>query len=208
MRKSEKLKLIFDRLTELYGTPGCPLKHESPFQLLAAVVLSAQCTDVRVNLVTPELFASCGTPEKMAASTPEKIAEIIKSVGLYRAKSRSLHGLAAMIAEKFNGEVPQTMEELLMLPGVGRKSANVVLGNAFGVPGFPADTHVQRLLVRLGIISRRDPVLAEREVCKNLAPEYWTDFSHLLITHGRQCCSARNPECGRCPLRPECKFGR
>ncbi|MDD4816886.1 MAG: endonuclease III [Victivallaceae bacterium] len=208
MRKSEKLKFIYDRLKELYGIPECPLKHETAFQLLTAVVLSAQCTDVRVNLVTPELFAKYGTPEKMAAAAPEEIAGVIRSVGLYQTKSRSLHGLAAMIVERFGGEVPRTMAELLMLPGVGRKSANVLLGNAFGIPGFPADTHVQRLLTRLGVASKRDPVMAEREVCKNLAPEYWTDFSHLLITHGRRCCSARNPECGRCPLRQECKFER
>lgn len=206
MRKTEKLKAVYDALLALYGKPGCPLEHADAFQLMVAVVLSAQCTDKRVNLVTKELFERFGTPRKMAAAQPEDIAEIIRPVGLFQTKSRNLHRAAAMICEDFDGEVPRTMEELTRLPGVGRKSANVLLGNIFGIPGFPADTHVQRLLLRLGVIARRDPVDAEKTVCANLAPEYWTDFSHLLITHGRQVCSARIPKCAECVLADYCKY--
>ncbi len=207
MRQSlkKRLKLIYDELYKIYGECECPLDYETPFQLLVAVVLSAQCTDLRVNIVTKELFRQYGTIDSFAAASVEDIAKLIKSVGLYQAKSRNLHATALILRDEFGGVVPQTMEELLRLPGVGRKSANAILGNAFGIPGFPADTHVQRLLIRLGVIDKRDPELAENRVCANLPSEYWSNFSHLLIFHGRAVCQARKPDCENCSLNTICK---
>ena len=201
----KKLTEIYDKLFQVYGLCQCPLDYETPFQLLVAVVLSAQCTDIRVNIVTKELFAKYGTVEKFAAAKVEDIAQIIKSVGLYQTKSRNLHAASLILRDKFQGVVPMDMDDLLSLPGVGRKSANAIRGNAFNIPGFPADTHVQRLLMRLGIIKERNPELAEDVVCRNLPEEYWTNFSHLLIFHGRAVCHARTPECGRCVLNSICK---
>jgi len=205
MRRSETLKAIYDYLHAEYGSQSCPLVHKDAFQLLAAVMLSAQCTDKKVNQVTAVLFAEFPDAASMAAADVERIAEIIRPAGLYRNKSRNLSAAAKMVCEDFGGRVPETMEELLTLPGIGRKSANVMLGNAFGVPGFPADTHVQRLLARIGVVSERDPVEAERVVCANLAPEYWSEFSHLLITHGRRVCKAARPECVECVIGKFCK---
>lgn len=202
---SDKLQRVYDLLFAEYGELTCPLEHVDPFQLVCAVMLSAQCTDVRVNQVTPELFAKYGTPEKLASAPPEEVENIIRPVGLFAAKSRNLIGAARTVRDVFGGEVPRTMEELLQLPGIGRKSANVVLGNAFGIPGFPADTHVQRLMTRLGFSDRRDPELCEKLVAANLPPEYWTNFSHLLIAHGRKVCKAARPACGNCVLARDCE---
>ena len=206
MRKKsgEKFQLIHDLLYQQYGECTCPLKHENPFQLLAAVMLSAQCRDDRVNLVTEKLFALAPDAAEMAALPIEKIEEIIQPCGLHKAKSRNLHGAAAMIVEKFSGQVPQSMDELTTLPGIGRKSANVILGNAFGIPGFPVDTHVRRVLNRLGTVRTQDPEKIEEAVNAQIAPEYWTNFSHLLITLGRKVCSARSPRCPECVLQNHC----
>lgn len=203
-KRSEKLLEIYRRLFSLYGEVECPLHHEGAFQLLVAVVLSAQTTDARVNQVTAELFKKFGDVDSFAAATPEEVGSIIRSVGLYRSKSENLCAAAKKLQDEFGGIVPHTMEELTSLPGVGRKSANVILGNAFGIPGFPADTHVQRLLMRLGIIKKRDPLVAEAAVCGNMAKEYWTNFSHLLIQHGRNICFARSPRCAECVLKDLC----
>ena len=203
-KRSQKLLEIYRRLFGLYGEVECPLRHDGAFQLLVAVVLSAQTTDVRVNMVTEELFRKFGDVERFAAASPEEVGEIIRSVGLYRSKSVNLCATAKKLRDEFNGTVPHTMEELTSLPGVGRKSANVILGNAFGIPGFPADTHVQRLLMRLGIINNRDPEVAEATVCGSLPAEYWTNFSHLLIQHGRNICFARTPKCAECVLKELC----
>ena len=205
-RAAAKLLEIFERLFAQYGTPECPLVFNSIFQLLTAVTLSAQTTDKAVNAVTAVLFAKYGTAAEMAVADEAAVGEIIRPIGLFRNKSKNLVAAAKMICSDFAGEVPQTMAELVRLPGVGRKSANVILGVGFGIPGFPADTHVQRLLVRLGVVDRRDPLLAERVVCENLAPEYWTDFSHLLIRHGRAVCAAGRPQCGDCPLTELCEY--
>ncbi|MEA4862858.1 MAG: endonuclease III [Victivallaceae bacterium] len=205
MRRSDILKAVYDALYAEYGPQRCPLAHEDAFQLLAAVMLSAQCTDKKVNQVTAVLFAEFPDAAAMAAAPVERIAEIIRPAGLYRNKSRNLSAAAKMICEKFAGRVPDDMASLLTVPGIGRKSANVILGNAFGIPGFPADTHVQRLLVRIGVLPERDPEEAERIVCRELAPEYWTDFSHLLIAHGRKVCPARQPKCDACVIRGLCK---
>ena len=202
--KGMRWQELYDKLYKIYGDCSCPLVHESPFQLLAAVMLSAQCRDERVNVVTRTLFALAPDAESMARLPEEKIAEIIKPCGLHGSKSRNLKGAAQMIVEKFQGEVPRTMEELVQLPGIGRKSANVLLGNAFEIPGFPVDTHVKRLLNRLGAVKTADPEKIEAIVNKAVPPERWTNFSHLLIFHGRAVCHARNPECDRCPLTALC----
>ena len=204
MRKKEKLQKIHDLLFAAYGMCHCPLKHESPFQLLAAVMLSAQCKDERVNIVTETLFAVAPDALSMSKLPTDEIEKIIHPCGLSGSKSRNLSATAAMIAEKFNNTVPRTMEELTSLPGIGRKSANVILGNCFNIPGFPVDTHVNRLLNRLKMTSNSDPVKIEAEINDLLPAELWTNFSHLLITHGRQVCHARSPECEKCMLRSLC----
>jgi len=195
---------IYDRLYAIYGECGCPLRHESPFQLLAAVMLSAQCRDERVNQVTERLFAAAPDAASMAKLSVNEIAEMIRTCGLFAAKSRNLHAAAQMIVEKFHGEVPRTMDELTKLPGIGRKSANVLLGNVFDTPGFPVDTHVNRLLNRIGAVNYADPERIERAACAKIAPEKWCNFSHLLIRHGRLVCHARKPECGKCTLAALC----
>ena len=206
MSSSGRYKLIYDKLYELYGDCSCPLVHDTPFQLLAAVMLSAQCKDERVNMVTKELFALAPDAKTMANLPVERIREIIHPCGLDNAKSRNLHASAEKIVDDFGGVVPQTMEELTSLPGIGRKSANVILGNAFNIPGFPVDTHVTRLLNRLGMVKSSTPEKIEAEVCRAVPPELWCNFSHLLITHGRQVCPARKPDCDNCPLNTVCKF--
>lgn len=180
------------------------MEHASPFQLLIAVMLSAQCTDVRVNLVTKELFRRAPDAAAMAQLSIAEIETLIKSCGLYANKAKNIRGTAMMILAKFDGKVPQTMAELTELPGIGRKSANVMLGNAFATPGFPVDTHVNRLLNRLGVVKEDDPEKIEAAVNRRIDPEYWTNFSHLLITHGRKVCKARNPDCNHCVLTDIC----
>ncbi len=205
MASSVQWRKIYDGLFRLYGECKCPLEHESPFQLLVAVMLSAQCRDDRVNIVTRSLFSEAPDPASMASLPVERIAEIIRPCGLYRNKSENLSASAQKLVEKFNGEVPRTMEELLLLPGIGRKSANVILGNAFGIPGFPVDTHVNRLLNRIGLVNNTDPVKIEQEQNAKIPPERWSNFSHLLIQHGRHICKARNPDCDQCAIRSHCK---
>ncbi len=196
---------LYDQLYAIYGDCECPLRHETPFQLLVAVMLSAQCRDERVNQVTEILFAEAPDPGKMAALPVERIAEIIRPCGLFRAKSENLHACAEKLLADFHGEVPQTMEELTTLPGIGRKSANVLLGNAFRKPGFPVDTHVRRLLNRIGLVSSDSPEAIEAEANSHIEPELWCNFSHLLIQHGRRVCHAQKPACDRCAVRTICK---
>ena len=204
MRLADKLKTIYDRLYEKFGDCRCPLEHQTPFQLLSAVMLSAQCRDERVNQVTQKLFALAPDPQRMVALGAEKVAEIICPCGLFESKSRNLVSCARQLLEEFGGEVPQTLEELIRLPGIGRKSANVILGNAFDIPGFPVDTHVNRVLNRLGVVSSSSPEVIEKRVCAQIAPRYWTNFSHLIINHGRRTCSARKPDCANCILADIC----
>lgn len=205
MKKRELVKIVHDRLYAEYGQCGCPLQHSSAFQLLAAVMLSAQCRDDRVNQVTQELFKVAPGAAEMAALDVERIAEIIKVCGLSGTKSRNLKSAAGMIIADFGGEVPAEMEKLVRLPGIGRKSANVILGNWFGIPGFPVDTHVRRLTGRIGLTKSSDPEKIESEITAIIAPEFWTNFSHLLITHGRKICSAGKRQCGKCVLADVCK---
>ena len=206
MTKNQLTGEVYELLYKVYGDCRCPLEHESAFQLLAAVMLSAQCRDERVNMVTKELFAVAPDAEKMAALEQSEIEKIIHPCGLSVAKSGNLKNAARRIVEVFSGKVPKTMEELVTLPGIGRKSANVILGNWFGIPGFPVDTHVHRLANRIGLSASDSPEKIECEICSRIAPEKWTNFSHLLIQHGRKCCSARNPRCAECVLSDRCAF--
>ncbi|WUK17009.1 endonuclease III [Kitasatospora sp. NBC_00374] len=191
-------------LAELYPYAHPELDFESPFELLVATVLSAQTTDLRVNQTTPALFAKYPTPEDMAAAVPEELEEIIRPTGFFRAKARSLIGLAAALRDRFDGEVPGRLEDLLTLPGVGRKTANVVLGNAFGVPGITVDTHFGRLARRFGWTDEEDPVKVEAVVAEIFPKSEWTMLSHRVVFHGRRVCHSRKPACGACPIAPLC----
>ena len=203
--KKSAFNNVYQILWEKYGECACPLIHDSPFQLLAAVMLSAQCRDDRVNMVTPELFRRWPGPAEMAEADPEAVAQVIRTLGLFAAKSRNLVACAQVLCRDFGGVVPQTMEELTTLPGIGRKSANVILGNAFGLPGFPVDTHVNRVLNRLGLVRESVPEKIEKIVNNAVEPAIWSNFSHLLILHGRDICHARKPECETCPLAELCR---
>jgi endonuclease-3 len=197
--------LVLRRLRRAYPDAKTALDHRGPFQLLAATILSAQTTDVRVNKVTPVLFAKYPTPEALAEADPADVEQIIKSTGYFRSKTRSLIGMAKALVERFGGKVPDTMEELLTLPGVGRKTANVVLGNAFGKNvGIVVDTHVARLSQRLKLTRQTDPVKIEQDLMLLIPKRDWALFSHLLIFHGRQVCIARKPLCDECVLNDIC----
>lgn len=198
MEKQEKL---IKELKKLYPKTEPALKHKNAFEMLCAVILSAQCTDARVNLVTPELFKRFGTPQKLAKAKREDIESIIKSTGFYRAKAKSLQESAKKIVADFGGKVPHTMDELLTLQGVARKTANVVLGDCFDiVEGVVVDTHVKRLSYRLGLTKNTDPKKIEQDLMKSFPQKYWYYLSNALIYHGRRVCDARKPKCELCTL--------
>jgi len=201
---TRRARRINRELAEIYPDAHCELDFGTPFQLIVAVVLSAQCTDVRVNLTTPALFAKYPTADDMAVADPRELEELIKPTGFYRNKSKSLLGLAVAIRDRFGGEVPRTLDELVTLPGVGRKTANVVLGNAYGVPGITVDTHFGRLSRRFGWTREEDPVKVEHAVGALFPKAEWTMLSHRLIFHGRRVCHARRPACGACPIASLC----
>jgi endonuclease-3 len=196
---------VLARLKELYPDAKCALHHRNAYELLCATILSAQCTDARVNLVTPKLFARYPSPFELARANPADVEEIIRSTGFFRNKTRSLIGMAQAVVERHGGEVPRTMEELRRLPGVGRKTANVVLGNAFDMnEGVTVDTHVTRLSRLLGLSRETEPEKIEQELMRLFPRESWGLLSHLLIFHGRQVCIARRPRCGSCVLAQVC----
>jgi len=189
------------RLEETYPDAKCSLDYRNPYELLVATILSAQCTDVRVNMVTPDLFARFPDATTLADAEQEDLENRIKSTGFFRNKTKSLLGMARAVVDKHRGDIPRTMDELTHLPGVGRKTANVVLGNAFGInDGIVVDTHVTRVSFRLGLTRETDAVKIEQDLVKVVPREKWTLFSHLLIFHGRAICVARRPLCERCPL--------
>ncbi len=195
-------------LGETYPDAHCELDFDSPYQLLVATILSAQCTDVRVNMVTPNVFAAYPTSADLAAADRAELEAMIESTGFFRAKSASLQGMAARLVEAYGGEVPGRLKDLVTLPGVGRKTANVVLGNAFGVPGITVDTHFGRLSRRFGWTTAEDPEKVESEVGSLFPRSDWTALSHRMIWHGRRICFARTPACGACPLAQLCpSFG-
>nr|WP_245654453.1 endonuclease III [Streptomyces violens] len=191
-------------LAEVYPYAHPELDFRNSFELLVATVLSAQTTDLRVNQTTPALFAAYPTPEDMAAADPEALEELIRPTGFFRAKARSLLGLSVALRDRFDGEVPGRLEDLVTLPGVGRKTANVVLGNAFGVPGLTVDTHFGRLVRRFGWTAQEDPEKVEAEIAEIFPKSEWTMLSHRLIFHGRRVCHSRKPACGACPIAPLC----
>jgi len=208
-----RARLVIERLAERYpgtATELCALDHEDPFQLLAATILSAQCTDARVNMVTPVLFGRFGDPAALAAANPEEVEEIIRSTGFFRSKTKSLIGMAAAVAERYGGEVPSALEDLVTLPGVGRKTGNVVRSVAFGLPGLPVDTHVLRVTQRLGLLEglepaeQRDAVKVEHELNAMIPAAERGAFSLRVILHGRETCIARKPRCSACPLADFC----
>ena len=203
-RKQQALQ-VARALEKRYGQAVCALNHESPFQLLTATILSAQCTDERVNMVTPQLFVKYPTPAALAKASQADVESIIQSIGFFRAKSTNIRGMARQLVEDHNGEIPQTLDELIQLPGVGRKTANVVLGTAFGIAsGVVVDTHVRRITGLLGLTKNIDPVKIETDLQKLLPPSEWIQFSHRLIHHGRRICVARRPNCVECPLLELC----
>lgn len=204
----EKIDVILEILKETYPEAACALNYGTPYELLVATILSAQCTDVRVNIITGELFKEYNTPEKMLELTEEELGEKIKSCGLYKNKSKNIIAATKMLMSEFGGRVPDTRSELLRLPGVGRKTANVVLANAFGKPAIAVDTHVFRVSNRLGIAKGKTPDEVEKGLMKAVPEEMWGHAHHLLIAHGRNLCAARKPKCGECPLAPFCDIER
>lgn len=207
--KKEKHRVleILARLDQVYPDVTCALSHKNPYQLLVATILSAQCTDVRVNKVTPALFARYPSPELLAQAESDELQEIIHSTGFFRNKAKNLIAAAKKISNEFDGEVPQKMEKLLELPGVARKTANVVQGTAFGLSnGVVVDTHVKRLSGRLGLSIHDNPVKIERDLIRRIPQEHWIRLSHQLIHHGRQICKARKPRCKRCTFADLCPY--
>jgi endonuclease III len=201
----ERAREIYDRLIAHYPDAHTALDFKSPFQLLVATILSAQCTDKRVNMVTPALFKRYRTPAALAVAKPEELEEMIKSTGFFRNKTKSLLGMANAVADRHGGKIPDTMDELVKLPGVGRKTANVVLGNAYHKnEGIVVDTHVGRVSKRLGLTRQTDPVKVEQDLMKLFPNDRWTMLSHLLIEHGRRICEARRPKCESCFLSDIC----
>ncbi len=201
----ERLQKIFAALDQLFPQAQCALRHENAFQLLVATILSAQCTDERVNKVTPELFHKYPTPQDFAALRPPVLEGEIRSTGFFRNKAKSLIGASKTLLEKFGGQVPRNMEELLTLPGVARKTANVVLGTAYGIPsGVVVDTHIFRISHRLKLTREKTPEKVEQDLMKLVPQERWITFGHQLIWFGRKVCQARKPLCAECPLEPIC----
>jgi endonuclease-3 len=203
--KADRVRRIVAELARSYGDAECALVHSNALELLVATILSAQCTDVRVNLVTKDLFKRYKTAKDYADADPKRLEADVRSTGFYRNKAKSIRGAAKLLVEKYGGEVPATMDELLELPGVARKTANVVLGTWFKkATGVVVDTHVHRIARRLQLTREDDPKKIERDLMRLLPPEEWIDFSHRLIWHGRRICSARKPKCGECPLADVC----
>ncbi|MDR2884260.1 MAG: endonuclease III [Deferribacteraceae bacterium] len=198
--KVERVKFILDKLTELYPDPACALDHRSPFELICATMLSAQCTDAQVNKVTPQLFAKYPDAKALSNADLSELEEVVRSTGFYKNKAKNLVNMAKSLMEYHNGEVPATLDELVKLAGVGRKTANVVLGNAFHMPGMVVDTHVTRLSNRFALVDTEDAVKIEFELMKIIPRERWVDFSHQLILLGREFCSAKKTRCEICAM--------
>lgn len=204
LARTRRARRIYRILAQTYPDAHCELDFGSPFELLAATVLSAQCTDVRVNQVTPTLFATWPTPADLAGADRAELEAVIKPTGFFRAKAASLQGIAQVLVERYDGAVPGRLADLVTLPGVGRKTANVVLGNAFAVPGITVDTHLGRLSRRMGLTEHDDPVKVEQDLMRLFPRSTWTHLSHVFIWHGRRRCHARRPACGACPVQRYC----
>ena len=209
MKTEAQISAIIEELKKLYPDAVCSLDYRKDYELLFSVRLAAQCTDARVNLVTPALFERFPSLEAFAQATPEEVGEYVHSCGFWRAKARDIVGSAQMLLSDFGGRVPDTMEDLLRLPGVGRKTANLILGDVYGKEGYVCDTHCIRITGRLGITDgSKDPLKVEQQLRKVIPPEESSDFCHRMVLHGRALCMARGPRCGECPLRDLCDHGK
>ena len=206
IKDKNRTKKICSILRTLYPEVKTQLHHKNPFELLVATIMSAQCTDKQVNSVTKTLFQQLPTPQAFAEAPIETIEALIHATGFFRNKAKNIRNCAIALIERYSGKVPETMEELVKLPGVGRKTANVVLGAAFGKPGIVVDTHVSRISQRLDLTDQKDPVKIEFDLMDQIPPKDWSDFSLHLIYFGREICKARKPECPRCPLSKLCRF--
>jgi endonuclease-3 len=203
----KRVKEIINILTREIPDSRIALRFSNPIELLIATILSAQCTDVKVNQVTEELFKKYHSAKEYAGTNLVKLEEEIRPTGFYRNKARSIQKCCQELLKRFEGEVPKTLEELVTLPGVGRKTANVILGNTFGIPGIVVDTHVQRVSQRIGLTKNNDPVKIEFDLMEIVPKEEWTHFSNLLIWHGRKICTAKKPLCEQCPIQKWCDYG-
>ncbi len=201
-----RAKRILKALFEAHPDAHCALHYTNPYELLCATLLSAQCTDKVVNTVTPALFKRFPDAVRLAQARPTELERLIRPTGFYKNKTKSLIGMGRAVRDEHGGQIPKTMEELVKLPGVGRKTANVILGNAFDTPGLVVDTHVARLSNRMGLTQQEDPVRIEHDLMQLIPQQHWTQFSHAMIFHGRRICSARNPACESCPVFPDCPF--
>ena len=209
MNTQAQISAIIEALKKLYPDAICSLDYQKDYELLFSVRLAAQCTDARVNLVTPALFERFPTLEAFAAATPEEVGEYVRSCGFWRAKAKDIVGSAQMLLRDFGGRVPDNMDDLLRLPGVGRKTANLILGDVYGKEGYVCDTHCIRITGRLGITDgSKDPLKVEQQLRKVIPPEESNDFCHRMVLHGRALCMARAPQCGDCPLRELCDYGK
>lgn len=209
MTKKEKVINILEILNEKFGKPECALKYNTPFELLVAVILSAQCTDVRVNIVTSEMYKKVNTPEQFANLPVEEIEEMIKSTGFYRNKAKNIKLCSQQLLNEYNGEIPQEMDKLVKLAGVGRKTANVIRGEIWGLAdGITVDTHVKRLSNLIGLTKNDDPIKIEQDLMKIVPRDSWIDFSHYLILQGRDKCIARRPKCQECEISGYCTYGK
>ena len=209
MKTEAQISAIIEELKKLYPDAVCSLDYRKDYELLFSVRLAAQCTDARVNLVTPALFERFPSLEAFAQATPEEVGEYVHSCGFWRAKAKDIVGSAQMLLSDFGGKVPDTMEDLLRLPGVGRKTANLILGDVYGKEGYVCDTHCIRITGRLGITDgSKDPLKVEQQLRKVIAPEESSDFCHRMVIHGRALCMARGPKCEECPMRELCDYGK
>ncbi len=206
MLKKSQIRKVLDELDKLYPDAHCELNHTSPFELLVSTILSAQSTDVRVNIVTEELYKEHNTPQDMLKLSQEELEEKIRTIGFFRNKSKHILNTSRIIIEDYDGEVPDTREELMKLPGVGRKTANVVLSNAFGVQAIAVDTHVFRVSNRIGLADSDKVEGTEQDLMKNIPESEWTKTHHLIIFHGRRMCKARNPKCEICTIKDICFY--
>ncbi len=208
MTKKERVKNILIELEKKFGKPKCALNYNSPFELLVAVILSAQCTDVRVNIVTEKMFKEINTVEDFANIDIKKLEEYIMSTGFFRNKAKNIKNCAIELLEKYNGEIPKEMEKLVVLPGVGRKTANVVRGEIWGLAdGITVDTHVRRISNLLGLVNTQNVIQIEKELMKIVPKKSWIDYSHYIILQGRDKCIARRPKCNECEIKEFCKYG-
>lgn len=206
MIKKEKIQAILNIFEAEYGDAECSLDYVNPLHLLIATQLAAQCTDARVNMVTPTLFSRYSTAEDFMNADMMELEGLIKSTGFFRNKSKNIIACCKMLVEEFNGEVPENIEDLIRLPGVGRKTANLVLGDAFGIPGIVIDTHAGRVARRLGLTKETDPTKVEFDLVKIVPKEKWIILGHWFVAHGRAVCNSRNPKCGLCRLAPMCEY--